>query len=39
MGQATLSKCAMIAVSKDQQLKQYGFRMLICVHDEIIGGV
>lgn len=36
-GAATLSKCAMIAVSKDQQLKQYGFRMLICVHDEIIG--
>lgn len=36
-GAATISKCAMIAISKDELLKQYGFTMLICVHDEIIG--
>lgn len=36
-GAATMSKKAMINLSKDEELKKYGFKMLICVHDEIIG--
>ena len=36
-GAATMSKKAMINISKDKELQSYGFRMLLCVHDEIIG--
>lgn len=34
---ATMSKKAMINISKDPQLLKYGFKMLLCIHDEIIG--
>lgn len=36
-GAATMSKKAMINLYNDEELKKYGFKMLICVHDEIIG--
>lgn len=32
-----MSKLAMIAVHNDPKLKQLGFRLLIPVHDELIG--
>ena len=34
---ADMSKLAMIKVGNDQQLKDWGFRLLIPVHDELIG--
>jgi len=34
---ATMSKKAMINISKDSELLKYGFKMLLCIHDEIIG--
>ena len=36
-GSATMTKIAMIRVNNDTQLKDLGFKMLICVHDELIG--
>lgn len=36
-GAATMSKKAMIKVYKDQILKDLGFKLLIAVHDELIG--
>lgn len=36
-GSATMTKIAMIRVNNDQVLKDLGFKMLICVHDELIG--
>lgn len=36
-GAATITKIAMINVDKDPELNRLGFKMLICVHDEIIG--
>lgn len=33
---ADMSKLAMIALSKDERLKELGFRMLIPIHDEIL---
>ena len=36
-GAASMSKRAMIAVSRNQELKNLGFRLLIAVHDELIG--
>ena len=36
-GAATMSKRAMIKVFNNEQLKQLGFRLLIAVHDELIG--
>ena len=34
---ADMSKLAMIKVGTDKQLKEWGFRLLIPVHDELIG--
>ena len=34
---ATMTKMAMIKIYKDQELKDLGFRLLIGVHDELIG--
>lgn len=34
---ATLTKMAMINVDKDEELKKLGFRMFLCVHDELMG--
>lgn len=34
---ADMSKLAMILVNKDERLKELGFRLLIPVHDELIG--
>lgn len=34
---ADMSKLAMILVGKDEQLKNWGFKLLIPVHDELIG--
>lgn len=34
---ATMTKKAMIAIYKDDLMKKYGFRLLIGVHDELIG--
>lgn len=34
---ATLTKLAMIKIANDSELNELGFKMLICVHDEIIG--
>lgn len=34
---ADMSKLAMILVGNDKQLKEWGFRLLIPVHDELIG--
>ena len=36
-GAASMSKRAMIAVHNDKELKNLGFRLLIAVHDELIG--
>lgn len=36
-GAATMSKLAMIKVYKSKELKDLGFRMLLQVHDELIG--
>lgn len=36
-GSATMTKIAMIRVNNDEELKSLGFKMLICVHDELIG--
>lgn len=36
-GAASMSKKAMIAVHNDQELNQLGFKLLIAVHDELIG--
>ena len=36
-GAASMSKRAMIAVHHDELLKNLGFRLLIAVHDELIG--
>ena len=36
-GAGSITKTAMISVAKDSILQSYGFRTLICVHDEIIG--
>ena len=34
---ADLTKKAMILVGQDELMKQYGFRLLLTVHDELIG--
>ena len=34
---ANITKKAMVAVGKNQQLKELGFKLLLTVHDEIIG--
>ena len=36
-GAATITKIAMNKVHSDPELKRMGFKMLICVHDELIG--
>lgn len=36
-GAATMTKKAMIAIANDSEMKKYGFRLLIGVHDELIG--
>lgn len=36
-GAATLSKLAMIAVHNDELLNKWGFKLLIAIHDELIG--
>ena len=36
-GAATMSKKAMIAVHNDKQLKDLGFKLMLAVHDELIG--
>lgn len=36
-GSATITKLAMIKVHNDPELRKMGFRLLICVHDELIG--
>lgn len=36
-GAASMSKRAMIAVHGDEELKKLGFRLLLAVHDELIG--
>ena len=36
-GAATMTKRAMILISNDEKMKEYGFRLLIAVHDELIG--
>ena len=36
-GAASMSKRAMVRVANNQELKDLGFRLLIAVHDELIG--
>lgn len=36
-GAATMTKKAMIAIANDPEMKQYDFKLLIGVHDELIG--
>jgi len=36
-GASSMTKIAMARVNNDQELKDLGFKMLICVHDELIG--
>lgn len=36
-GAASITKIAMINVAKDPEMQRLGFKILICVHDEIIG--
>ena len=36
-GASTATKCGMLAVHRDQKLRDLGFKLLICVHDELIG--
>ena len=38
-GAATMTKKAMIAIFDDELMKEYGFKLLIGVHDELIGEV
>lgn len=34
---ATMTKKAMLSIYRDEEMKKYGFRLLIGVHDELIG--
>ena len=34
---SSMTKIAMIRVNNDEELKRLGFKLLICVHDELIG--
>lgn len=34
---ATITKLAMIRIQHDEEMKRLGFKLLICVHDELIG--
>lgn len=36
-GASTITKLAMIAVSRDKELKDLGFNLQLCIHDELIG--
>ena len=36
-GAATMTKKAMIAIDNDKEINDLGFKLLICVHDELIG--
>lgn len=36
-GAATMTKKAMILIHNDEEMKEYGFRLLLAVHDELIG--
>lgn len=36
-GAATMTKIAMIHIHKDSELQRLGFKLLLCVHDELIG--
>lgn len=36
-GASSMTKIAMICVNNDKELKDLGFKLLICVHDELIG--
>ena len=36
-GAATMTKKAMIAIEHDKEINDLGFKLLICVHDELIG--
>lgn len=36
-GASTITKCGMLAVHNDPELKALGFKLLVCVHDELIG--
>ena len=36
-GAATMTKKAMIAIDRDKEMNALGFKLLICVHDELIG--
>lgn len=36
-GASTITKLAMINVYNDEELRNLGFKLLICVHDELIG--
>ena len=36
-GAATMTKRAMILISRDEKMRNLGFRLLIAVHDELIG--
>lgn len=36
-GAASMSKIAMIHISKDERLKELGFKLQIAIHDEVIG--
>ena len=36
-GASTITKCGMLAVHNDPVLRDLGFKLLICVHDELIG--
>ena len=38
-GSADITKRAMIAVFNDPVMKELGFRLLLCIHDELIGEV
>ena len=36
-GASTITKCGMLAVYRDNVLRDLGFKLLVCVHDELIG--
>lgn len=36
-GASTMTKKAMLLIHNDEEMKKYGFRLLIAVHDELIG--
>lgn len=36
-GAATLTKLAMINIDKDEELNKLGFRLLVTIHDEVLG--